>query len=64
MEQSNVQYLTPEKAKNIDPLLIDVITMKTGTIIKVQDQPTTCEFKEEVCNDQNIYPKFGNYRIQ
>ena len=64
MEQSNVQYMIPKEDKNIDPLLIDVVTMKTGTIIKVQDQTISCEFKEEVCNDQNICLKWGGWCIK
>ena len=64
MEQDNIQYLTPEQAQNIDPSLIDFVTMNTGTIIKVQDPPTACEFQEEICDNQNICPKCGGYRTQ
>ena len=64
MEQDNIQYLTPEQAQNIDPSLIDFVTLSTGTIIKVQDQPTACEFQEEICDNKNLCPKCGGYRIQ
>ena len=64
MEQDNVQYLSPEQAKNIDPSLIDSVTMNSGTIIKVKDGSRACEFQEEICDDQNICPKCGGYRIQ
>ena len=64
MEQDNIQYLTPEQAQNIDPSLIDFVTLNTGTVIKVQDQPTACEFQEEICDNKNLCPKCGGYRIQ
>ena len=64
MEQPNVQYITAEEAKNIDPSLIDFVTMNTGTIIKVGNQPTESEFKEEVCSNTQICQKCGRYRMQ
>ena len=64
MEQPNVQIMTAEEAKNIDPSLIDFVTMNTGTIIKVGNQPTESEFKEEVCSNTQICQKCGRYRMQ
>ena len=39
MEQQYIQYISREDARNIDPSLIDYMTMSNGTLIKVEDQP-------------------------
>ena len=47
MEQQYIQYLSPEEIRNIDPSLIDFMTMTNGTIIKVGNHPSLSEFTEE-----------------
>ena len=64
MEQSNVQYLTPEEAISIDPSLIDFLTLNTGTIIKVGNNSTVCEFQEENFSNPQICQHCGRYRLQ
>lgn len=59
-----MQYMTPEQIKNLDPSLIDFMTMSTGLIIKVEHKPTTCEFQEEqVYSNPNICQHCGKYKI-
>lgn len=56
--------MTPEQIKNLDPSLIDFMTMSTGLIIKVEHKPTTCEFqKEQVYSNPNICQHCGKYKI-
>ena len=47
MEQQYVQYISREDARNIDPSLIDYMTMSNGTLIKVEDQPCS----EHICQN-------------
>ena len=67
MEQQKVQYMTAEEAKNIDPALIDSVSLVNGCIVKVGNQPTSCEFTEaNYSNTQNVQicQHCGRYRKQ
>ena len=47
MKQGKVIYMNPEQAQEIDPSLIDLVTLTTGSVIKVLDQEEAEEFQEE-----------------
>ena len=63
MEQQKFQYLTPEEVRNIDPSLIDYVTMNTGTIVKVENKPMANEFMEEIYSNPQICQYCGRYRM-
>ncbi len=58
MEQKKVVYMTPEEVHEIDPSMIDSVTMTTGSIIKILGESS--QFKEEVVeSNQQICEKCG-----
>ena len=54
MEQENVVYMTSEEALNIDPSLIDSVTLTTGSIVKVEDQGEPEEYQEEYVESNEV----------
>ena len=68
MEQENVVYMTSEEAQNIDPSLIDSVTLTTGSIVKVEDQAEAGDYQEEyvesnepICENCGL-PKCTSYQ--
>ena len=49
MEQPKVIYMSPEQAKEVDPSLVDSVTMTTGSIIKVLESGNSQTSNLEIC---------------
>ena len=49
MEQPKVIYMSPEQAKEVDPSLVDSVTMTSGSIIKVLDNGNSQTSNLEIC---------------
>ena len=49
MEQPKVIYMSPEQAKEVDPSLVDSVTMTSGSIIKVLDSGNSQTSNLEIC---------------
>ena len=54
MEENKILYMNPDQAKDVDPSLINSITLTTGSIIKVIDQGEAEVFQEEAVNPNQI----------
>ena len=67
MEQKNVQYMSPEQVRNLDPSLIDYVHLSSGSIVKVGkvgNKQSSCEFQEEkVCPKVVICRHCGKFKI-
>ena len=64
MEQNNVQYMTPEQMRNIDPSLIDYVYLSSGSIVKEGNEQSSREFQEEkVCPKIVICRHCGKEKI-
>ena len=63
MDKKKILYMTPEQAQEVDPSLIDSVTLTTGSIVKIINQESNSEFKEEICEKCGL-PKSVNETVQ